>query len=403
MSARRAAWIAWPLSGLSAFVGGLYLLFLALSAATTGATADPYWGAGVVVAVVFPAVGALIVSRYPHNALGWVFCALGLSWAIGGAANAYAAYALFAESGSLPGGELAAWVGTWMGNASFLSIVFVPLLFPDGRPPSRRWRPLVWLAVGVIGLVAISEAFMPGPMGSDPPVDNPFGLEGAGAVLGSLSRALELILNLVWLAGIASLVWRYLRSRGRERQQLKWFTYAVAVVAPLSLVGNGLFPDLAWLIGGICVASIPVAIGVAVLSHRLYEIDIVINRTLVYGSLTAALVGFYFGGIVILQRLFIALTGEKSTLAVVGSTLVIAALFNPLRRRIQAFIDRLFYRKKYDAAKTLEAFSARLREETDLDALADELVGVVGETVQPAHVSLWLRPERAAPQHAQED
>ncbi len=396
MSRRTASWLAWPLSGLSAVLGGLYLLFLALAAATTGASIDPYWGAGVVVAVVFPAVGALIVSRYPANALGWVFCAMGLSGAIGGAANAYAAYALLAEGGPLPGGELAAWVGSWTGNASFLSFVFIPLLFPDGRPPSRRWRPLVWLAVGTIALWTISDAFMPGPVGSDPPLDNPFGVQGAGVALRSLSHALELVITLIWLASIVSLVWRYLRSRGRERQQLKWLTYAVAVVAPLSLWGNGLFPDLAWLIGGIGTASIPVAIGVAVLSHRLYEIDIIINRTLVYGFLSATLIALYFGSIVLLQGGFVTLTGEKSTLAVVASTLLIAALFNPLRRRIQSFIDRRFYRRKYDARKTLEGFSTKLRDETDLEALRGDLVGVVSETMQPAHVSLWLRPETAS-------
>jgi len=393
MSRRTATWLAWPLSGLSAFLGGLYLLFLVLSAAATGASIDPYWGAGVVVAVVFPAVGALIASRYPTNALGWVFCAIGLSGAIGGAGNAYAAYALLVEPGSLPGGELAAWVGSWTGDASFLScFAFIPVLFPDGKPPSRRWRPVVWLAIGGIALWALSDAFMPGPLGDDPPVDNPFGVEGAGAMLRSLSHALELVLIPIWLACIAALVSRYLRSRGRERQQLKWLTYAVAVVVPLSLVGNGLFPELAWLIGGIGTASIPVAIGVAVLSHRLYEIDIIINRTLVYGFLSATLIALYFGSIVLLQGGFVTLTGEKSTLAVVASTLLIAALFNPLRRRIQSFIDRRFYRSKYDARKTLEAFSSKLRDETDLEALNEELVGAVRETMQPAHVSLWLRP-----------
>jgi hypothetical protein len=196
------------------------------------------------------------------------------------------------------------------------------------------------------------------------------------------------------VAGLAVRLWR---SRGVERQQIKWFAYSAA------LVGAGLgtsvfFPsgpaaDLAFLVGLLALGGLPVAAGIAILRYRLYNIDLIVNRTLVYGSLSLTLVGLYFGGIVLLQSAFVALTGEKSTLAVVASTLLIAALFNPLRRRVQQLVDRRFYRRKYDAQKTLEAFSARLREETDLGTLADDLVGVVGETMQPAHVSLWLRSE----------
>src|SRR5829696_1917927 len=194
-------------------------------------------------------------------------------------------------------------------------------------------------------------------------------------------------------------------ARGVERQQIKWLLY----VGPIFFVASGLhigfyyfwLPEGSWglwasyllvIVGGL---SVPIAIGVAILRYRLYEIDILINRTLVYGILTATLIALYFGGIVVLQRVFVFLTGQQSTLAVVASTLLIAALFTPLRRRIQSFIDRRFYRRKYDARKTLETFSAQLRDETDLDALSDDLVGVVRETMQPAHLSLWLRPEKA--------
>jgi hypothetical protein len=194
-------------------------------------------------------------------------------------------------------------------------------------------------------------------------------------------------------------------ARGVERQQIKWLLY----VGPLFFIAAGLhigfyyfwLSEGSWglwasyllvIVGGL---SGPIAIGVAILRYRLYEIDLLINRTLVYGSLTATLVVLYFGGIVVLQRVFVSLTGQRSTLAVVASTLLIAALFTPLRRRIQSFIDRRFYRRKYDARKTLEAFSAQLRDETDLDALSDDLVGVVRETMQPAHISLWLRRETA--------
>jgi hypothetical protein len=214
-------------------------------------------------------------------------------------------------------------------------------------------------------------------------------------------QALMLVLTAV---AVASLLMRRLYARGVERQQTKWFTYTTAVAAsgailqyiisePLDLVWLGRVGYALVLIG---LAGIPIAMGIAVTRYRLYEIDLIINRTLVYGSLTAMLVALYFVGIVLLQRVFVLLTGEQSTLAVVASTLLIAALFTPLRRRIQGFIDRRFYRRKYDTRKTLEAFSAQLRNETDLDALSDDLVSVVWETMQPAHVSLWLRPEPAS-------
>jgi hypothetical protein len=206
-------------------------------------------------------------------------------------------------------------------------------------------------------------------------------------------------------------VLRYRHSGGEERQQIKWIAFAasvVVVVYAIAMIASFVFPEESWTTAGsvwwlnlltYTVLSsftlVPIAVGIAVLKYRLYEIDIIINRALVYGSLTAMLVALYLGGVVLLQRLFVLLTGERSTLAVVASTLLIAALFTPLRRRIQRFIDRSFYRRKYDAAKTLERFSMKLRDETDLEALSDDLVGVVRETMQPAHVSLWLRPKMA--------
>jgi len=190
-----------------------------------------------------------------------------------------------------------------------------------------------------------------------------------------------------------------------ERQQLKWFAYAAVasvIATTLAYLIPGVIDTPLWFeragvaLNVATIPAIPVAIGIAILRYRLYDIDLLINRTLVYGSLTATLVAIYFGGIVVLQRVFVALTGERSTLAVVASTLAIAALFNPLRRRVQGFVDRRFYRSKYDAAKTLEALSAKVRDETNLAALSDDLVGVVRETMQPAHVSLWLRSEAAS-------
>jgi hypothetical protein len=241
-------------------------------------------------------------------------------------------------------------------------------------------------------------AFSPGPIVVGlPAIRNPLGIES----LPNAYKSVQVLMLVLIAISVASLLLRRVYARGVERQQTKWFTYAAAVAASGAIlkfiISDPL--DLVW-IGGvgyalvlIGLAGMPIAMGIAITRYRLYEIDLLINRTLVYGSLTAVLVALYFVGIVVLQRLFVALTGERSTLAVVVSTLAIAALFTSLRRRIQSFIDRRFYRRKYDARKTLQAFSVTLRDETDLDALSDDLVGVVRETMQPAHVSVWLRPD----------
>jgi hypothetical protein len=250
----------------------------------------------------------------------------------------------------------------------------------------------------LVGIVL--AAFSPGPIVVGlPAIRNPLGIEG----LPNASKLVQVLMFVLIAVAIVSLLKRRLYARGVERQQTKWVTYAATVAAsgailkniisePLNLVWLGWFGYSLDLIG---LAGIPISMGIAIARYRLYEIDLLINRTLVYGPLTATLVALYFGSIVALQRAFVALTGERSTLAVVASTLIIAALFNPLRRRIQFFIDRRFYRRKYDARKTLEAFSAKLRDETDLDALSDDLTSVVRETMQPSHVSLWLRPDTA--------
>jgi hypothetical protein len=281
------------------------------------------------------------------------------------------------------------------------SVLFF-FLFPGGRFAPRWTR---WLAVAfiVFDLCTLSTTLGPRPFA------------------GSYSRlpALESVSYLVFLGIVVSLVWsqvyRYRRvSSPAQRQQTKWVvfgttlgvagTFPLQLPVDLSLVGGDTPLTLLFLKVGFALSFmlIPLSIGVAVLRSHLFDIDLLINRTLVYGSLTTVLVALYFGGIVLLQQLFMALTSEQSTLAVVASTLLIAALFTPLRRRIQSFIDKRFYRRKYDARKTLEAFSAKLRNETDLNALSGDLVGVVRETMQPAHVSLWLRPE-ASPKGAQAD
>lgn len=310
----------------------------------------------------------------------------------------YAIYTLLAEPGSLlPVGEAAAWLSSWFWVLQLGSLVLVVLLFPDGRLPGRARRWFAWLIVLSVLIGAVLAAVSPGPNIGLGPIQNPLGVEG----LPNVHKPIQMLMVVLLAVAAGSLLIRWVHARGVERQQIKWFLYAIALASggailqyaiaqPLELVLLGWVGRTLVLAG---LVGIPVSMGIAITRYRLYEIDLVINRTLVYGPLTATLVALYFGAVVLLQRLFVALTGERYTLAVVASTLLIAALFNPLRRRIQSFIDRRFYRKKYDAAKTLEAFSARLRDETDLRALNDELVGTVTETMQPSHISLWQRPD----------
>jgi hypothetical protein len=266
---------------------------------------------------------------------------------------------------------------------------------------------LAWLTVAYILVGVTTAAFSPGAyLGALGPIRNPLGIEGFTPVY---KAVLYIMSPALIIAAVFSLFVRLRRAVGVERQQLKWLAYAaggLAIVSILLIITIAIDTPrwYEWVTNATVVVltpGVPIAIGIAILRYRLYDIDLLINRTLVYGSLTVTLVALYFGGIVLLQRLFVVLTGQQSTLAVVASTLLIAALFTPLRRRIQSFIDRRFYRSKYDARKTLEGFSARLREETDLDALSDELAGVVRETMQPAHVSIWLRPDEAPRRDAQ--
>ena len=348
-----------------------------------------------VVILAFATVGALVGSYRPGNEIGWLFLSGALLWIIGELTLEYGVYALITNPGALPAGGWAAWFGAWArGTGWFLIVTFLLLLFPAGRLPSPRWRPILWGAVGFVVLFTLSSWLSPQTNEVRlTSVSNPLGLEykSVGLFYEFLNIAFPL---LIVACGIAVIV-RFRRSRGEERQQLKWFAYAVAVMTVVfviwfSFVLAGLVAPSS-VMYDVPLIGLPVATGIAILKHRLYDIDVIINRTLVYGSLTATLVALYFGAIVVLQRMFVLLTGQQSTLAVVASTLLIAAMFIPMRRRIQGFIDRSFYRSKYDSRKTLESFSARLRDETDLKAVSDDLVGVVRETMQPAHVSLWLR------------
>jgi len=400
MSTRAAARLAWSLWALSLALTALSLLLLLLNLSHPDVAVYSFWAENVLFSVGYSTVGAVIVPRMPpENPIGWLFCAIGFLWAVIHFIGEYAVYTLLATPGSLPAGEVASWVYSWLWVPGLGLLVFLCLLFPNGRLPSGRWRWFARLSALLTLVGAVLAAFSPGQIVLGlPAIRNPLGIEG----LPNAYKPVQVLMLILIAVAVASLLVRRLYATGVERLQTKWFTYTTAVAIsgailqyiisePLELVWLGQFGYALVLIG---LVGIPIAMGIAVTRYRLYEIDLIINRTLVYGSLTATLIALYLGGIVLLQRLFVLLTGDKSTLAVVVSTLAIAALFNPLRRRIQALVDRRFYRRKYDARKTLEAFSAKLRDETDLDALSDDLVGVVEETVQPAHVTLWLRPER---------
>jgi hypothetical protein len=302
--------------------------------------------------------------------------------------------------GTLPAGEALASVNPlWV--LGFNLFVLMLILFPTGQLPRSRWRWVVYLYVAVALGEVIAMPFLPGTLEGLDLIENPLGIEG-------LPIGRKPVQALVFTGGLvasATLILRLRRGSWVERQQIKWLAYAATASAggsiltytPPEAIGARWVTSVGYVLLELGVLGIPISIGIAILRYRLYEIDTLINRTLVYGSLTAMLALVYFGGVTVTQALLRTLTGQEKLpqLVIVASTLLIAALFTPLRRRIQSFIDRRFYRRKYDARKTLEAFSAKLRDETDLEALNNDLVGVVRETMQPAHVSLWLRPATA--------
>ena len=345
-------------------------------------------------------VGTIIVLRRPENPIGWILSAMGLLWASNTFFGLYAIRALVTYPGSLPAGEVAAWIATWVVYPAFGLLAYLFFLFPDGRLLSPRWRPLLWINGVVIVAAIIVRALIPGPIAGLEGARNPLGVEGYGDSLELVGNLLFYVGDMLVLVSVVSVFLRLRYASAATRQQIKWLAFAAALlgtVVIVSVVGDLLFGGFGWwlfLVAIVAFLGLPLSIGVAVLRYRLYEIDIIINRTLVYGSLTTILVALYFGGVATTQAILQALTGREQLpqLAIVASTLVIAALFNPLRRRIQNFIDHLFYRRKYDAAKMLEAFSTKLRDDTDLASLNSELLSTVRETVQPEHVSLWLRP-----------
>jgi hypothetical protein len=391
---RAAAWLVWMLCAVCLTLAVLGLGYGAqnypsLEALLTG-VAPP-----ALFAMSFPVVGSLIATYRPQNPLGWIFCAVGLSQALVVFLAEYGVYALRTAPGTVPGGPLAIWAAQWVWAPGIgLLLTFVPLLFPTGRLPSRRWRPVAWLSALPIVLIPALTAPTLWPHRGVALV-GPSRDEPLGQGLAMVELAAFWLMVLCGLACLAALALRFRRSRGIERQQLKWFLFACAITVTIFIVvqpATSAQWELGLLLALPVVPAIPVAAGIAILRYRLYEIDRIINRTVVYGVLTVILGLGYAGVVLVLGQLFGGVTKDPPSWAVAGATLAVAALFQPARRRIQAVVDRRFNRRKFDAAKTVEAFSVRLRDEVDLDALTAELLVVVDQTIQPTRASLWLRP-----------
>ena len=377
-------WLAWGLwlAIVGSFVGVV----------VTGAAAEDGEGSAIAYTVfvgMFATVGALVASRRPRNPIGWILLAGGAAYTIGG-------LTVTQTEGEGKAPVLVHWLSTWVWMAGIGPIAtFGLLLFPDGRLPSPRWRAFAWFAAATILATAAVIAFAPGPFESST-VENPLGFDALPGQFDALQDAAPAALALAIFGSIGSLFVRFRRARGVERQQLKWLSYtgalvgvALVVAITIEAIVGDRAVDLTNTIVSLSLALVPLAMGIAILRHRLFDIDVVINRTLVYGGLTATLGGAYLGLV-----LLVGLAVGESSFAIAASTLAVAALFRPARARIQAVVDRRFYRRRYDAAQTLEAFGGRLRDEIDLEALGEDLRGVVADTVQPAHVSLWLRGPR---------
>jgi hypothetical protein len=405
---RRSAWGLWWFL-TSMVLAAVPMAFVSSSPGSWGPSGLAGEVAYLIIVMAFPLVGLLILRLQPRNTIGWILMGIGGVSAVSSLADNYATYGLLVNPGSLPGplvvaglneGSWAPWIGL-MGT-------FLILLYPDGRLPSPRWRPLGWLCAVTITVVTVSIVFLPGEMEEGPVAGavNPLGSRAVEPVLTVVLGVFLPLLPLCIVACAVALVGRFRRSVGIERLQLKWLAAAAAVVALLyllTMVTVSLF-ELTPLLkgaGGVVTAVqtvsilsfvlLPGAIGIAILRHRLYDIDIVINRALVYGLLTAMLGAVYLGSVLLLQLVLSPVT-QSSDLAVAGSTLAVAGLFGPARVRTQNTVDRHFYRGRYDATRTIDAFADRLRHEVDLDAVGSGLQAAVNDTVQPAHVSLWLRP-----------
>ena len=406
MTARQVSFASWVVC-VVASLATLVFLAMGIGESTPG---DGFvigaWGglAFAFAALAFGTVGALIANRHPDNRVGWLFSYIGLAVAVGDLGYQYADQALFGSAKGLPGGEFAAWSQNLTIPPCFGLIALALMLFPNGRLPSPRWRLAALIALTGSSFEILGYAMRPGRL-DDPftSVTNPLGVAGGYSLFESISGVGWPLMGLSCILAAAAMRARLRRADGLERQQLKWVAFAGAIAGlmiAIDIVSFFWVPvtelnALRVVVLGIAFSVIPVAAGIAILRYRLYDIDVVINRALVYGVLTATLAGVYLGSVLLLQLLLSSLT-SGSGLAVAASTLATAALVGPARTRIQATVDHRFYRRKYDAARTLETFGARLRDEIDLGALQIDLRAAVTETMQPAHLTLWLRkPEHS--------
>ncbi len=400
----RAPVVAWSLAvcGIA-----LNVLFHALDLLNGHRYAPPI--VGTFVGIAFLVVGALIASRRPRNPIGWLYLGALTLISFGGSGNVsdqYVYYAVVTRPGSLPAPEWVAWAGLVVLTPAFVTLIFFSLLlFPDGRLPSSRWRPVAVAAVVAAVVLTLETALAPGPLrAASVALDNPVRIDVPAAFVRLTAIPLTLLAALivvVLVASVAAIFLRFRAATGVERQQLKWFAYGAACIPGVGLLAIGLSVMVPQGIPGLdpsnlwplSVAGIPIATAIAILRYRLYDIDVLIRRTLTYASLSALLLGAYIGGVALLETLLAPLTSGNGV-AVAISTLIVVALFQPLRRRIQAAVDRRFFRSRYDAARVLDAFGARLRDEVDLDAVRADLVDAAERTVRPVHASVWIRGAR---------
>jgi len=397
-SAVKAVVLAWSAFAFSVVTMAAGVALLALVPAEALALeGDSLWLSlsFVVVLLAFALVGAVVAQHQPRNPVGWLFLGLGLIEGSFELAYGYTHYSLAVTS--LPGTSWTAWFSNWSSPLSPALIGLAFLLFPDGRLLSRRWRAAVWFCVLGIAPVFATYALAPGPVAEFPSVRNPAGVDGLGFLR---DTPVDVFIVAILLLAVASIVVRLRRSVGVEHQQVKWFAWSGGLVVGFLIISSvaavlvegddGLAGQIAGQVFAVILCGLPASAGIAILRHRLYDIDRLINRTLVYGALSAVLVATYLGSVLLFRLVLDPLIGE-SDLAVAASTLAVAALIRPLGSRIQAVVDRRFYRSKFDGVRTLQDFSARLRDELDLAAVGADLRSVVDDTMQPAHVSLWLR------------
>jgi len=388
-AARNTAWLAAAL-WTAYLVSAVAALLLARVNGTS-----PIEGMVLLVGLGLPSVGAVLAARRPSNPVGWLLLALALSFPMQLLAREYATYSILVRPGSLPFEKAAAWLAGWPWTVQFGLVAFILLLFPDGRIPTGRWRRVAMSVVVSQAVLTTATALSPHNVALFP---NPLGVRGADHALDALSEVgLGLLTALILLAAM-SLIPRYRHSSAEQRLQIRWVAYAIILLGGLAVLDLVLIDTLTLfetylfelLFNAVLAVVLPVTVGIAILKHRLYDIDRLINRTMVYASVTVLLGLVYTAGVFVGGRLLDPVL-QESALAVAVSTLAVAALFQPARRRVQNVVDRRFYRRRFDRTATVDAFSIRLRDQVDLDAISTELLHVIGRTVQPAQASIWLR------------